>query len=105
MFMIPGHGNCLRVNGEARVTADAAVCESFAIEEKAPRSVTVIKTQAVYFQCARALVRSRLWEADARIDPKSLPSAGEILAYLSENRVGGEKYDTEWQGRALETLW
>ena len=55
MFMIPGHGNCLRVNGEARVTADAAVCESFAIEEKAPRSVTVIKTQAVYFQCARAL--------------------------------------------------
>lgn len=105
MFMIPGHGNCLRVNGEARVTADAAVCESFAVEEKAPRSVIVVKTRAVYFQCARALVRSRLWEADAQVDPNSLPSAGEILAYLSDNRVGGEKYDTEWQGRALETLW
>lgn len=105
MFMIPGHGNCLRVNGEARITADKAVCESFAVEEKPPRSVTVIKTQAVYFQCARALVRSRLWEADAQIDPKSLPTAGEILAYLSQNRVGGERYDAEWQGRALETLW
>ena len=105
MFMIPGHGNCLRVNGQARITADADVCERFAVKGQAPRSVIVIKTQAVYFQCARALVRSKLWDAESHVDPKDLPTPGDVLAYLSDNRIGGEAYDSEWAGRAAKTLW
>ena len=81
------------------------VVESFAVEDKAPRSVTVITVDTVYFQCARALVRSELWNPERHVDPRSLPSAGEILAALSDNRVGGVTYDREWPGRAAKTMW
>ena len=103
--MIPGIGNTLRVNGRAHLSVEPGLLESFAVEEKAPRSVTVIEVDAVYFQCARALVRSELWNPERHVDPKSLPSAGQILAALSQDRVGGEKYDREWPGRAAATMW
>jgi PPOX class probable FMN-dependent enzyme len=105
LFMIPGVGNTLRVNGHAHLSVEPKLLESFAVEEKAPRSVTVIEVDAVYFQCARALVRSELWNPARHVDPKSLPSAGQILAALSNDRVGGEKYDREWPGRAAATMW
>ena len=105
LFMIPGVGNTLRVNGRARLSIAPDLLESFAVEEKAPRSVTVIEVDAVYFQCARALVRSELWNPARHVDPKSLPSAGQILAALSGERVGGETYDREWPGRAAATMW
>lgn len=105
LFMIPGVGNTLRVNGRARLSVAPDLLESFAIEEKAPRSVTVIEVDAVYFQCARALVRSELWNPERHVDPKSLPSAGQILAALSNDRVGGATYDREWPGRAAATMW
>jgi uncharacterized protein len=104
-FMIPGSLNCLRVNGEAFLTADPDLLKTFEIDNKPPRSVIVIKTRSVYFQCGRALVRSQLWEDNAKVDPKNLPSAGDILAYVSDNKVGGPDYDIIWNGRALETLW
>ena len=105
LFMIPGIGNTLRVNGRAHLSVEPGLLESFAVDEKAPRSVTVIEVEAVYFQCARALVRSELWNPERHVDPKSLPSAGQILAALSQDRVGGEKYDREWAGRAAATMW
>jgi len=105
LFMIPGVGNTLRVNGRARLSIAPDLLESFAIEAKAPRSVTVIEVDAVYFQCARALVRSELWNPERHVDPKSLPSAGQILAALSNDRVGGATYDREWPGRAAATMW
>ncbi len=105
LFMIPGVGNTLRVNGRARLSVASDLLDSFAVEGKAPRSVAVIEVDAVYFQCARALVRSELWNAERHVDPKSLPSAGQILAALSEERVGGETYDREWPGRAAATMW
>jgi len=105
LFLIPGVGNTLRVNGHAHLSADPDLLESFAVEDKAPRSVTVITVDTVYFQCARALVRSELWNPERHVDPRSLPSAGEILAALSDNRVGGVTYDREWPGRAAKTMW
>jgi len=105
LFMIPGVGNTLRVNGRAHLSVEPKLLDSFAVDEKAPRSVTVIEVDAVYFQCARALVRSELWNPARHVDPKSLPSAGQILAALSNDRVGGEKYDREWPGRAATTMW
>ena len=105
LFLIPGVGNTLRVNGRARLSVEPALLESFAVEDKAPRSVMVITVDAVYFQCARALVRSELWNPARHVDAKSLPSAGQILAALSQDRVGGETYDREWPGRAAKTMW
>ncbi len=105
LFLIPGVGNTLRVNGRARLMTDADLLASFAIAGKPPRSVIVLAVEAVYFQCARALVRSDLWNPAKHADPKALPSAGQILAALSESRVGGEDYDRAWPERAKQTLW
>ena len=105
LFLIPGSGTTLRVNGRAHVATDFALLESFAMDGKAPRSVIVIAVETVYFQCARAIVRSDLWNPAKHVDPKSLPSAGQILAALSGDRVGGEEYDRIWPGRAKATLW
>jgi PPOX class probable FMN-dependent enzyme len=105
LFMVPGAGNTLRVNGRAHLTTDADVLTSFAVTGKAPRCVIVVAVQAVYFQCARAIVRSDLWNPENHVDPKALPSAGRILAALSQDRVGGEDYDRAWPERARQTLW
>lgn len=105
LFLIPGAGNTLRVNGRAFVTVDAGVVASFAVDGKAPRSAIVVAVETVYFQCARAIVRSDLWNPSRHVDPKALPTAGQILADLSQNRVGGEDYDRTWPERAKQSLW
>ena len=105
LFMIPGIGSTLRVNGRAHLSIDPDLLASFAEEGKAPRSVIVMSVETVYFQCARALVRSDLWNPARHRDPKSLPTPGQILAALSSDRVGGEAYDRAWPERAKATLW
>jgi PPOX class probable FMN-dependent enzyme len=105
LFLIPGSGSTLRVNGRARVSADADLLASFKVDGKAPRTVIVMTVDEIYFQCARAIVRSDLWNPDRRVDPKSLPMPGQILAEMSENRVGGEDYDQAWPERARQTMW
>lgn len=105
MFLIPGHGNALRVNGRAHLSAEPALLESFVVEGKPPRSVIVVAVETVYFQCARAVIRARLWDPEARIAPGTLPTPGRILAALSEGKVGGEPYDSNWAARAKETMW
>ena len=104
-LLIPGSTNTFRVNGRAYITDDTPLCESFAVENQAPRTVIVVEVDAAYFQCGRAIVRSELWNPSKHIDPATLPTPGEILAALSDNRVGGENYDREWPERARKTLW
>src|SRR5262245_13206834 len=105
LLLVPGAGNTLRVNGRALLSTDADLVASFAVGAKAPRSVIVIAVDAVYFQCARAIVRSDLWNPQNHVDPARLPSAGKILAALSHDRVGGADYDRAWPERARQTLW
>ncbi len=105
LFLIPGHGNTLRVNGRARLSTDADLLESFRMEGKLPRSVMVLQVEAVYFQCARAIIRAELWNPARHVDPKDLPTAGQMLASISQGRIGGETYDATWAKRAAETMW
>jgi PPOX class probable FMN-dependent enzyme len=105
LFLIPGSGTTLRINGHAQVAVDPDLLASFRVDGKAPRSVIVMTVHEIYFQCARAIVRSDLWNPDKRIDPKTLPTPGQILAEMSENRVGGEEYDRAWPERARQTMW
>ena len=102
MFLVPGSGNALRINGTARLTDDAALRESFSMEGKAPRTVAIIRVEVVYFQCARAILRARLWEPHATPD---LPTPGQILAGMTANEVGGDAYDREWPERAKASMW
>jgi PPOX class probable FMN-dependent enzyme len=105
LFLIPGSGSTLRVNGRAQVSADPALLASFTMDGKAPRTVIVTGVDEIYFQCARAIVRSELWNPDRRVDPGELPTPGQILADMSEDRIGGETYDREWPERARKSLW
>jgi PPOX class probable FMN-dependent enzyme len=105
LFLIPGSGNTLRVNGRGRILTDTDLLESFKMEGKAPRSVIVMTVDEIYFQCARAIVRADLWNPDKCIDPRVLPTPGQILADMSANQVGGEHYDREWPERARQTMW
>lgn len=104
-FMVPGSNTCLRVNGTAYISIDEDLKSSFAVKDKDPRSVLVIKTQAVYFQCGRAILRSKLWDADAQSEAASLPGPGEVLGWLSDNAFDGKAYDDAWEERAKKTLW
>lgn len=105
LFLIPGSGTTLRVNGTAKVVVDAALCESFAMEGKAARSVVVMTIETVFFQCARAIHRSELWNGARHVDPASLPTPGQILAATSKGSIDGEVYDKEWPGRARASMW
>jgi uncharacterized protein len=105
LFLIPGSGNTLRVNGRGQISTDADLLESFTMEGKAPRSVIVMTVDEIYFQCARAIVRADLWNPDKCIDPGTLPTPGQILAEMSADQVGGERYDREWPERARQTMW
>jgi hypothetical protein len=105
LFLIPGSGTTLRVNGRAHLDTAPALLESFAVDGKEPRCVIVITIEEIYFQCARAIVRSALWDPAHHVGPASLPTPGAILAALSEGTVGGEPYDREWPARAKASLW
>jgi len=105
LFMIPGSGTTLRVNGRAQLSIDPDLLASFAVSDKAPRSVMMFTVETIFFQCARAIVRSDLWNPAVKVAPDSLPSPGQILAALSDAKVGGASYDREWPQRARNSLW
>ena len=105
LFLIPGIGETLRVNGRAAISVEPSLLESFSVDGKAPRSVIAITVEAVFFQCARAILRSELWNPQKHVARGSLPSAGRILAALSDNEVGGDAYDKELPERQRTSLY
>jgi predicted pyridoxine 5'-phosphate oxidase superfamily flavin-nucleotide-binding protein len=105
LFLIPGSGTTFRVNGRAVISADPDLLESFAVDGKAPRTALIVTVEAAYFQCARAVIRAGLWDPARYVDPRRLPTPGEILAGMSEGAVGGPAYDAEWPERAARTMW
>ncbi|MDA0787063.1 MAG: pyridoxamine 5'-phosphate oxidase family protein [Proteobacteria bacterium] len=105
LFLLPGSGSTLRINGKAHLSIAADLVESFAVDGKAPRSVIVIEVETIYFQCARAIIRSELWNPDKFLDPADLPTPGQILADLSNNELGGADYDNSWKTKAKESMW
>ena len=105
LFLVPGFGTTLRVNGRAALSIDQELRASFAVEGKLPRTVMVIAVETVFFQCARAIKRSELWNPERHVDPKSLPTPGAVLAALSGDRIDGETYDREWPERARKSMW
>ena len=93
LFLIPGIGETLRVNGRAEISIDPALVGRFSVEGKLPRSVLVVHVETVFFQCARAIFRSNLWDPAQQIDRRSLPSLGTIVSDVSNGRFDGRKYD------------
>ena len=93
LFMIPGVGELLRVNGRAAIATEPALLERFAVEGKPPRSVLVVHVDTVFFQCARAIFRSKLWDPAQHIARSSLPSLGTIVSDITQAQFDGKAYD------------
>ena len=105
IFLIPGVGETLRVNGCASISVAPELLARFTVDGKCPKCVLSIKVQAAFFQCARAIQRASLWQKSAQRDPQSLPSAGEMLAALTCNEIDAEQYDRELPARQKATLY
>jgi hypothetical protein len=105
LFLIPGVGETLRVNGHAEISIDPALLERFPAQGKLPRSVIVVRVERVYFQCPKALVRSDLWNPAKHIERKSLPSTGTILGDITRGKVGGTDYDAAYPARLKATIY
>ncbi len=105
IFLIPGVSETLRVMGRATISTDPELCASFAMQGKAPRCVLVIAVEQVFFQCAKAIVRSKLWDPSLQVERASLPTAGKILAEITEGKLGGDEHDRLAPARMMETIY
>ena len=103
MFVVPGSNTVIRVNGTAKLTADADMRARFAKGDRLPATVIVIAISEIYTQCARALLRARTWSGDAA--PEDLTTPGEILAEMTDGAEGGAAYDEAWPRRAAASMW
>jgi uncharacterized protein len=103
LFLIPGSGTTLRVNGRAEISVEEALLAKLAVEGKPPRTVTIIHIEAVYFQCARAINRAKLWGNSEA--PVNLPSVGTMLEKMSDGTIKAKQYDAEWPERAAKSMW
>ena len=105
LFMIPGIGNTLRINGRAEINDDPDLLQSFAMGNKLPLTVLKVTTERVYFQCPKAFVRAKLWDPAVQIPRSALPSTGEILASLTSGGIDGHDYDRAYPKRLEETIY
>ncbi|WP_141844627.1 MSMEG_1061 family FMN-dependent PPOX-type flavoprotein [Humibacillus xanthopallidus] len=107
VFLVPGVGEELRVRGTAVVSTDPAELARHEVRGVRPASVLVVTVERVYFQCARAIKRSRLWDNEARVDPGTVPSAGQMTreagGFGSDDEAAD--YDRELDARQDATLY
>ena len=100
MFLVPGSANVVRLNGTAVVTLDDAIRTSFARQGKEPRSVIVFTAAEIYFQCAKAILRSGLWSGPH----PQVPSAGDFVTEV-DPAFDGQAYDTGYADYAKPRMW
>jgi len=104
LFLIPGINETLRIRGRATLTDDQTLLESFDMGGKKPAAVILIEIDAVYFQCARALKRARLWEQGAQRTKGDVPTAGQMVASAIAG-FDGDAYDSVLDERQKTTLY
>lgn len=105
LFLIPGAGTTIRLNGKAIVTKDPSLLESLLRDGKEPRSAIIVTIEEIYTQCSRAIMRSDLWNSKHFIQHGDIPTVGDVLKEQTQGRIDSVKYDKEWPDRAKKTMW
>ena len=105
LFLVPGVGETLRVNGRARISVEPALLERLAMNGQPPKCVIVIDVETALFQCSRAIVRSNLWQPVSPDAPRPVPTAGEMLQALTQSAIDGQSYDRALPERVRTTLY
>ena len=93
LFFVPGMDETLRVNGGARLSDDAELLRAFAHDRHPPRIVVEVSVEEAYLHCAKALMRSKLWSPDNRIDRGRFPSMGQMIKEQSGSTEPVESQD------------
>ena len=104
IFFVPGVDETLRVNGCARITADSELMQSLAVNNRPPACALWIHVEQVFFQCAKSIMRSGLWQQRSTNSPEP-PTAGAMLAALSEGGVDPTQYDQEKLQRLRDGMY
>ena len=104
IFFIPGRVDTLRVNGKVHITTDPTMLAQFAVQGKIPQSALVVAVEQAWLHCGKALVRSRLWEQEARVSPDALPTLGQMLADQIAGVTAAEA-DTRLESSIKNRLW
>ncbi len=108
LFLVPGIGVTLRVNGRASVLTDASLRETYAMGDKVPTTVIEVAIETVYTQCPKALIRSKLWDPELHrshdgADP--VPTVGQVMEQITNGEFDADAYDTEYPKRLAETIY
>jgi PPOX class probable FMN-dependent enzyme len=105
LFLIPGIGETIRINGTAQISVDPELCASFAMHGKNPASVIMVTLGSIYYQCPKALVRSKLWDPESIVPRKQLPTTGSILEAITKGDIDGGAYDAAYPQRIKDTIY
>src|ERR1700722_7451048 len=105
LFLIPGVGETMRINGRAKISTDPKLTESFVVNGKVPKCVLVVTGEKAYLQCTQAIIRSKLWDPASSVDRKTLPTPGSILAEITNGKMGGPAHDKAAPARIKETIY
>ncbi|HAQ43144.1 MAG TPA: hypothetical protein DCQ67_04115 [Acidimicrobiaceae bacterium] len=105
LFLVPGIGETMRVNGRATISIAPELIEAFTVDGKSPKTVVEVKVERVYFQCSKALVRSGIWDSDIARSFGDVPSAGEMLAATTNDSFDALEYDRMLEKRSSDELW
>lgn len=105
LFLIPGVGETLRVNGRATISTEPGLLQRFAVNGGVPKCVLVITVESAFFQCSRAIVRSNLWKPVPADMSRPVPTPGEMLQALTQASIDGEEYDRALPERLKSTLY
>ena len=102
MFLVPGIDNVVRVNGTAILTADPELCETFEQKARHPKTVVIVTIGEMYFQCAKAIMRSKLWTTSGQ--EAAVPTAGDFLKEATAD-FDGKTYDANYSSYAKDRMW
>ena len=105
LFLVPGVGETLRMNGRARISVEPSLLERFVINGQAPKCVLVVTVETALFQCARAITRSNLWRPVDPDAPRPVPTPGQMLEALTQAAIDGADYDQGLAQRQRDTLY
>jgi uncharacterized protein len=105
LFLIPGVNETLRINGRARILVDDELARTFTVSEKVPHTLLEVTADRVYYQCPKALIRSKLWSIDAQVPRSELPTGGQILQEITKNAVNAAEYDQAYPERIRQTIY
>ena len=104
LFLLPGVGTTMRINGQATLVTDPDLRQSFEMNGKIPATVIVVSVERIYTQCPKALIRSDLWNPDMFLERSNLPSSGTMAQALNE-QFDGKAYDEGYTEHVKKTLY